>query len=71
MPAGNYSARIRVIDSSNNATNVPVTLTLTSAASQLYAVPQVLHFAARIQSPGTLDQIIVVRNSGGGGPSEL
>ena len=68
MPAGNYSARIRVVDSSSNATDVPVTLTLTSAASQLNAVPRVLHFAARIQSPGTLDQIIVVRNSGGGGP---
>jgi uncharacterized protein (TIGR03437 family) len=68
MPAGNYSARIRVIDSSNNATDVPVTLTLTSAAPQLDAAPRVLHYAARLQSPGTLDQIIVVRNSGGGGP---
>jgi uncharacterized protein (TIGR03437 family) len=68
MPAGNYSGRIRVIDSSNNPTDLPVTLTLTSIASQLNAAPQVLHFAARIQAPGTLDQIIVVRNSGGGGP---
>ena len=68
MAAGNYSGRIRLIDSSNNPTDVPVTLTLTSAAPQLDAAPQVLHFAARIQAPGTLEQIIVVRNSGGGGP---
>jgi uncharacterized protein (TIGR03437 family) len=68
MPAGNYSGRIRVIDASNNPTDVPVTLTLTSAAQLLDIVPRVLHFAAHIQAPGTLDQIIVVRNSGGGGP---
>jgi uncharacterized protein (TIGR03437 family) len=68
MPAGNYSGRIRVSDSSNNPTDVPVSLTLTTAAPQLDAVPRVLHFAARIQAPGTLEQVIVVRNNGGGGP---
>jgi uncharacterized protein (TIGR03437 family) len=68
MPAGNYSGRIRVIDSSNNPTDVPVTLTLTSAAQLLDVVPRVLHFAARIQAPGTLEQTFVVRKSGGGGP---
>jgi len=68
MAAGKYSGRIRLIDSSNNPTDVPVTLTLASAAPQLDAAPKVLHFAARIHTPGTLEQIIVVRNSGGGGP---
>jgi uncharacterized protein (TIGR03437 family) len=68
MPAGNYAARIRVVDTSNNPTNVPVTLTLTTAAPQLDVAPRDLHFAARIQVPGMLEQAIVVRNSGGGGP---
>ena len=67
MPAGNYLGRIRVEDTSNNPIDVPVTLTLTSSAAQLDAVPRILHFAGHIQTPGTLDQIIVVRNSGGGG----
>ena len=68
MPAGNYAARIRVFDSSNNPTDVSVTFAVTAAAPQLDAAPRDLHFAARIQSPGALEQIIVVRNSGGGGP---
>ena len=67
MPAGNYAGRIRVVDVSNNATDVPVTLALTGSAPQLDAAPRDLHFAARIQAPGTQEQIIVVRNSGGGG----
>ena len=67
MAAGTYGGRVRVFDSSNNATDVPVTLTLASAAPQLDAAPRDLHFAARVQAPGTLEQTIVVRNSGGGG----
>jgi uncharacterized protein (TIGR03437 family) len=68
MPAGNYSGRIRVLDSSNNPSDVPVTLTLTSTPAQLDAAPRILHFGAHVQTPGSLDQIIVVRNSGGNGP---
>jgi uncharacterized protein (TIGR03437 family) len=68
MPVGNYSGRIRVLDTSNNPTDVVVALSLTSVAARLDVVPRDLHFAARIQAPGTLEQIIVVRNGGGGGP---
>ena len=68
MPAGNYSGRIRVLDTSNNPTDVAVALSLATVAAQLDAAPRDLRFAARIQAPGTLEQIIVVRNSGGGGP---
>ena len=68
MPVGTYSGRIRVLDTSNNPTDVAVALVLTNVAAQLEAAPRDLHYAARIQAPGTLEQIIVVRNSGGGGP---
>ena len=68
MPAGSYSGRIRVLDTSNNPTDVAVGLSLTNVAAELEAAPRDLHFGARIQAPGTLEQIIVVRNRGGGGP---
>ncbi len=68
MPVGSYTGRIRVMDSSGNPTDSAVSLTLTSTPQQLAAAPRVLHFAARIQAPGTLQQTIVVTNSGGGGP---
>jgi hypothetical protein len=67
MLVGNYSGRIRVLDTSNNPTDVAVALSLANVAAQLEAAPRDLHYAARIQAPGTLEQIIVVRNSGGGG----
>ena len=67
MPAGNFSARIRVVDSSNIPIDVPVSLVLTAVAPKLDVIPSVLRFTAKIQSPGTLEQILVVRNVGGGG----
>jgi uncharacterized protein (TIGR03437 family) len=69
MPVGNYTAaRIRIIDSAQNSYVVSVTLNVINAAPQLEVTPASLRFAARLQTPGTLEQTITVRNSGGGGP---
>ncbi len=67
MPAGTYSARIRILDTSQNSYVVSVTLTVTNAPPQLEVTPNTLKFAARVQTPGTFEQAIAVRNSGGGG----
>jgi len=67
IPVGNYSARVRILDASQNSYNVTVSLTVTSAPPQLDVTPNFLRFAARFQTPGTLEQTITVRNSGGGG----
>jgi uncharacterized protein (TIGR03437 family) len=67
MAAGNYSARVRIMDASQNSYNVLVSLTVTNVPPQLEVTPNFLRFAARFQTPGTLEQTITVRNSGGGG----
>jgi uncharacterized protein (TIGR03437 family) len=66
MPAGNYPARIRVLDSSNLATDVAVTLNVASAAQQLTVAPAMLNFAARSATPGNLTAELAVSNSGAG-----
>jgi large repetitive protein len=67
MPAGNSSARIRIIDA-NGATDVAVSFSISSGSPQLEVVPNTLRFSARAQSPTLLEQVLAVRNSGGGGP---
>jgi uncharacterized protein (TIGR03437 family) len=67
MPAGNYAARVRIMDASQNSYVVSVSLAVTNAPAQLAVGPNSLRFAARLQTPGTLEQVITVRNSGGGG----
>jgi len=68
MPVGNYSARVRIIDSAQNSYVVSVSLVVTNVPPQLEVTPNSLRFAARLQTPGILEQTIIVRNSGGGGP---
>jgi large repetitive protein len=67
MQAGNYSARVRIMDASQNSYVVSVSLTVTNDSPQLEVTPNFLRFAARFQTPGTFEQTITVRNSGGGG----
>src|SRR5271165_799489 len=62
LSAGSYSARILV-----NGMAAAVNLTVATAPPQLSVAPAFLRYAARAQSPGLLDQAIVVRNAGGSG----
>ena len=59
------SGRIRILDQSNNETDVAVNLTLTVANPQLQVVPSILRFGARVQTPGILEQDLAITNTGG------
>ncbi len=62
--AGSYNARIRVAFAGATTTSdIPVTLILTTAPQQLSVSPTSLRF-----NKANLEQTILVRNSGGGGP---
>ena len=62
LNAGSFNARVLV-----NGVPVAVSLTVAAAPPNLSVAPTFLRYAARVQSPGLLDQVIVVRNAGGGG----
>jgi len=68
MPAGNLSARIRIIDADNAEYDVTANLVIASASPQLQVNPGALRFAARSQAPGVIIQNLAVNSSGGGGP---
>ena len=68
LPPGSSSARIRILDQNGSEADVTVNLTVAAGNSQLQAIPPVLRFSARSQSPGTLEEDIALSNSGGGGP---
>ena len=68
MPAGNSSARVRIVDTNGTPTDVSVTLALTSAPAQLHVSPGALSFNARSLASGALTQTLSVTNSGGNGP---
>jgi uncharacterized protein (TIGR03437 family) len=64
MSAGTYAARIQVFDGNGLATDVSVTLNVTSAPQQLTVAPAILNFGARSATPGNLIQELVISNSG-------
>jgi uncharacterized protein (TIGR03437 family) len=66
LAAGTYPARIQIIDANGNASDVGVTLTVTTSPAQLQVTPSSLAFSARTQTPGALVKTLVVDNSGGG-----
>ena len=66
MAAGSYPATIQVLDSNGLATDVSVTLNITSDPQQLNVAPASLSFAARSTTPGNLIEQLVVSNSGAG-----
>jgi uncharacterized protein (TIGR03437 family) len=66
MPAGNYAARIQVLDSEGFANDISVTLNVASAPVQLTVAPTILNFAARSAAPGNLTEELVLSNSGAG-----
>ena len=68
MSAQTATARVRVNDLTGNAIIVTVTLNITTATPRLQVVPDTLHFAARSGTPGTLEQTLGIRSTGGGGP---
>ena len=70
MQAGNLTAAIHISVPGNAATppiNVAVTFEVFGSPPQLEVVPTILTFASRSQAPGTLSQVLVLRNSGGSG----
>lgn len=69
MAAGNYPARIQILDSNGLATNVSVTLNVAEQSPQLTVAPASLHFAASSNLPGHLTQELAVANSGPGSVS--
>ena len=68
MATQTSTARVRVNDLNGNAIIVTVTLNVVSGSPQLQVVPDTLHFAARSATPGTLEETLGIRNTGGGGP---
>ncbi len=67
-----YTATIQVTPGSGQ-TPIPVAVTLTVAAAppMLTASPAFLKFAARVQSPGSQEQGVLLQNAGGGGALTL
>jgi uncharacterized protein (TIGR03437 family) len=65
MAAGSSSGRIRIIDSNNLENDVVVNLTVTATPQQLAVTPNILHFTAIEQSPGTQTASLAVSSSGG------
>jgi uncharacterized protein (TIGR03437 family) len=71
MSTATYNATIHITVPGNTAQapiNVPVTFTVSQASPQLQASPASLSFGARVQTASVQTQVIVLRNSGGGGP---
>jgi uncharacterized protein (TIGR03437 family) len=71
MGVGTYAATIHVAIPNNtfqNPIDVQVVFTISVSGPTLEVSPRFLSFGARIQAPSTQDQIVVVRNNGGGGP---
>ena len=66
LTPNSYSGRI-VITDPNDPTPiyVPVTLTVTNASPNMSVAPTSLSFRSTVQSPGTFQQTILVRNTGG------
>lgn len=64
MQAGTYPARIQVIDGNGLATDVSVTLNVTTVPQQLTVAPAILNFGARSATPESLIQQLVISNSG-------
>ncbi|HME10196.1 MAG TPA: DUF642 domain-containing protein, partial [Bryobacteraceae bacterium] len=70
LSPGSYMARIGVTvptDMTQAPIEIAVSLVVSTASAMLEAVPSYLSYAAHSQSPGVIDQVLVVRNSGGGG----
>ncbi len=68
MGAGNYTGRIRILDSNGLENDVTVNLTVAANPQTLLVSPSILHFSALEQSPSTLTAQLAVETGGGGGP---
>ena len=68
LKAGIYSARLRVQagDLNQNPVDVAVRLTISDVKQALEVNPKILSFAARFAAPGPMEQVLLVRNLGGG-----
>ena len=74
LKAGVYSARIHLVPASastggppQSSIGIDVKLTVADAPPSLDAFPNVLRYQARVAAPGSQDQVLAVRNAGGGG----
>ncbi len=68
MPAGNYSGRVRIEDGSQVPADVAVTLQVVAKAPSLDVSPNLLQFFGAAQTSASVEQIVVLRNNGGGSP---
>ncbi len=70
LQPGTYNARIRISLLTTAAglpsTDIPVTLTVTNPPPSLSAAPKLLRFQTRVNAPTTADQVVLLRNDGGG-----
>jgi uncharacterized protein (TIGR03437 family) len=70
MGVGTYTATIHIAIPKNtfqNVIDVPVTFNVSVSGPTLVVSPTSLSFGARASTPLTQDQVVFVRNSGGGG----
>ncbi len=74
LKAGVYSARVRLLaapltprDPPQSPIDITVKLTVSDSPPSLDVIPNVLRYQARVAAPGSQDQILLVRNAGGGG----
>lgn len=71
LTAGTYNGRILIsdpADTSQTPVAVSVTFTLNAAPPQLSVSPTLLRFQAGASTTATQDQLLVLGNTGGGGP---
>jgi uncharacterized protein (TIGR03437 family) len=66
LAAGNYPARIQVLDMNGLATSVAVMLNVASANQQLTVAPAILNVTARSAAPGTMVENLVLSSLGAG-----
>src|SRR5206468_2565924 len=69
LPAGASTARVRLTPvTSTVPSDASITLIVTAGQPKLQIAPDsLLKFGARISNPGAQEQIIALRNTGGGG----
>ncbi len=70
LSPGTYTARIGVTvptDMTQAPIEIAASLVVSTGTPTLDAAPNYLSFAAHSLSPGVIDQVLVLRNSGGGG----
>ncbi|MGH9723300.1 MAG: putative Ig domain-containing protein, partial [Bryobacteraceae bacterium] len=67
MGAGSFQSRIVILQAEGRQQTVNVTLNLIARDPQLEAAPELLRFAGTAQALASSEQVLLLRNAGGGG----